>query len=97
MRKACYLLPESERPRIVGRHDEHDRLLVDPSGTLEADRIARLIAARISYFHANERLQARLKFLKKPAGTGLVKTSGGDFPVALFLLRLSPQHVYQSP
>ena len=64
MRKACYLLPESERPRIVGRHDEHDRLLVDPSGTLDADRIARLIAARIQYFHDNDRLQARLEFLK---------------------------------
>ena len=64
MRKACYLLPESERPRIVGRHDEHDQLLVDPAGTLDADRIARLIAARIQHFHDNDRLQARLEFLR---------------------------------
>ena len=64
LRKACYLMPESERPRIVGRHDEHDQLLVDPSGTLSADRIAQLIAARIQYFYNNDRLQARLAFLK---------------------------------
>ena len=64
MRKACYLLPESERPRIVGRCDEHDELLVDPAGALDADRIARLIAARIRYFHNTDRLQARLAFLK---------------------------------
>ena len=64
MRKACYLLPASERPRIVGRCDEHDELLVDPAGALDADRIARLIAARIRYFHNTDRLQARLAFLK---------------------------------
>ena len=73
MRKACYLLPESERPRIVGRHDEHDQLLVDPSGTLDADRIARLIAARIQYFHDNDRLQARLAFLKNQQEQALLR------------------------
>ena len=64
IRKACYLLPASERPRIVGRCDEHDELLVDPAGVLDADRIARFIAARIRYFHNTDRLQARLAFLK---------------------------------
>ena len=65
LRKACYLLPEAERPRIVGRYDEHDKLLVDPAGTLDADRIAPLIAARIQHFYNNDRMQARLAFLKK--------------------------------
>ena len=73
LRKACYLLPESERPRIVGRHDEHDQLLVDPSGTLDADRIARLIAARIQYFYDNDRLQARLAFLKNQQEQALLR------------------------
>ena len=65
LRKACYLLPEAERPRIVGRYDEHDRLLVDPAGALGADRIAPLIAARIQHFFNNDRMQSRLAFLKK--------------------------------
>ena len=63
LRKACFNLPESERPRIAGRYDEQDKLLVDPAGTLDADRIAQLVAARIQYFYNNDRLQSRLRFL----------------------------------
>ncbi len=63
LRQACYQLPEAERPRIVGRYDEHGKLLVDPAGTLDADGIAALIAARIRYFHDSDRLQARLGYL----------------------------------
>lgn len=64
MRKACFNLAHSEQPRIVGRHDEKGKILVDPVGTLSADAIARVIAERIAYFHNSERSQARIAFLE---------------------------------
>ena len=75
LRKACYFLRAAERPRIVGRHDEHDKLLVDPTGTLDADRIARLLAARIQYFHNNDRLQSRLAFLNNQQEQASLRTA----------------------
>ena len=65
MRKACFYLAQNEQPRIVGRHDETGRLLVDPVGALGADAIARVIAKRIAYFHDNERTRARIGFLDR--------------------------------
>ncbi|MGI9303053.1 MAG: indolepyruvate ferredoxin oxidoreductase family protein, partial [Gammaproteobacteria bacterium] len=67
MRKACYFLNRDEQPRIVGRHDETGRLLVDPVGTLGADEIAKVIARRIAYFHDTERTRARIGFLDQQA------------------------------
>ena len=65
MRKACYYLPASARPRIVGRHDERGELLVNPVGALGADDISRVIARRIARFHNSARMQARLAFLER--------------------------------
>ena len=65
MRKACYYLPASEQPRVVGRHDERGELLVNPVGALSADDISRVIAGRIAHFHNSERMQARLAFLDR--------------------------------
>jgi len=63
IRNACYALPESERPRIVGRNDEAGRLLISPVGDLTPDQISRTIAARISYLHDSDALRTRLAFL----------------------------------
>lgn len=41
------LYNQIERPRIVGKHDEHGRELVAANGELDADRIARLLATRL--------------------------------------------------
>lgn len=63
LRDVCYALPEARRPRIVGRRDERGALLVDDVGDLNADKIARVIAARIQHFHDSDRLRARIAFL----------------------------------
>ena len=61
LRRICYSQPN--RPRIVGRQDEQGRVLVDEVGDLSADKISRVIAARIRHLHDSERSQARLRFL----------------------------------
>jgi indolepyruvate ferredoxin oxidoreductase len=41
------LYDQSERPRVVGKHDEAGGVLVPADGELDADRIARIVAKRI--------------------------------------------------
>src|SRR5262245_26164075 len=41
------LYNERERPRVVGKTDEHGRALVPVDGELDADRVAQLLAARL--------------------------------------------------
>ena len=41
------LYNQTERPRIVGKHDEHGRPLVPANGELDADKIALMLAARL--------------------------------------------------
>ena len=67
LRSACYALAEAKRPRIVGRRDEAGQLLVDDLGDLSADKIARVIAKRIAYFHRSEAVAKRLGFLDRQA------------------------------
>ncbi|MDG1231277.1 MAG: indolepyruvate ferredoxin oxidoreductase family protein [Pseudomonadales bacterium] len=63
LRRVCYDLAEGQRPRLVGRHDEQGQLLVDDVGDLNADKIARVVAARIAYFHTSNDITGRLNFL----------------------------------
>ena len=65
IRQVCYTLPETRRPRIVGRLDERGKKLVDDIGDLHPDKIARVLAARIQPFHDSERLRARIAFLDR--------------------------------
>ena len=67
LRKVCFALPLNQRPRILGRHDETGQLLVDDVGDLTADKIARVIAKRIAYFHSSESIKARIAFLDEQA------------------------------
>ena len=67
VRKLCYAMPAHERPRLVGRHDERGELLVDDVGDLSADKIARVIARRIAYFHTSDRIESRIAFLDAQA------------------------------
>jgi len=67
LRDVCYALPESQRPRIVGRRDETGEKLVDDIGDLSPDKIARVVARRFKPFHDSERMRARIGFLDKLA------------------------------
>lgn len=72
LRKVCYAL--TDRPRIVGRQDEHGELLVDEVGDLSADKISRVIAKRIRHLHDSERTRARIAFLDKQAERANART-----------------------
>jgi indolepyruvate ferredoxin oxidoreductase len=61
--RACYDLPGRKRPRITGRTDDKGNPLVEAQVKLTSDRIAQIIASRIAYFHKDEKVKARLKFL----------------------------------
>ena len=61
--RGCYDLPEKKRPRIVGRTDENGKPLVIAYERTTPDRIARIIADRIAYFHTSQAISNRLKFL----------------------------------
>lgn len=67
LRDVCYGMPDSRRPRIVGRLDEAGQLLVDDVGDLSADKIARVIAGRLKPIHDSERMRARIAFLDRQA------------------------------
>jgi indolepyruvate ferredoxin oxidoreductase len=63
IRNICYARPESHRPRIVGRRDEHGQKLVDDIGDLSPDKIARVLAARLQPYHDSDRMRSRIAFL----------------------------------
>ncbi|MEP0200852.1 MAG: indolepyruvate ferredoxin oxidoreductase family protein [Halioglobus sp.] len=63
MRTACYDMSPEHRPRIVGRHDEHGKALIDNAKPVTADEIAAVIAQRIQHFHSTEWIEARIKRL----------------------------------
>lgn len=67
-REVCYDLPESRRPRIVGRLDENSGTLIDCAAKLTADEIARVIASRIEHFHSSGQTRARVAQLAATAG-----------------------------
>ena len=57
-----------DRPRIVGKHDEEDRLLVSSVGELDADLIARAVAKRLARKARIESVEARIRHLDELKG-----------------------------
>ncbi|MGE3614776.1 MAG: indolepyruvate ferredoxin oxidoreductase family protein [Gemmatimonadales bacterium] len=55
------LFNQPGRPRVVGKRDEQDRLLVPGHGELEADTIAPILAARLAGIVGAEALAGRLE------------------------------------
>ena len=72
--RGCYDLPVKNRPRIVGRKDDKGNPLVESFGNLTSDKIAQIIASRIAYFHKDEKISMRLKFLDD-VDTGVAKAA----------------------
>jgi indolepyruvate ferredoxin oxidoreductase len=86
------LYHQADRPRIVGKVDEFGDSLVPAHGEHDADKIAILLAKRLSRRIPSEAIEARLRELEmanRAASLSLIQ------PVCsantLFLLRLSPQ------
>ncbi len=71
LKEQLYNLPDTERPRIVGKFDSHgewdlpqSRMLLPTTGELTPAIVARVIAERIGRFHTSDRIKARLAFLE---------------------------------
>jgi len=58
------LYNQTERPRVVGKHDLEGRPLVSASGELDADRIAQIVAARLERRVQSESITARVAVLE---------------------------------
>ncbi|OLC31806.1 MAG: hypothetical protein AUH81_17140 [Candidatus Rokubacteria bacterium 13_1_40CM_4_69_5] len=71
------LYNQSERPRVVGKHDEEGRILVPANGELDADRIAQLVASRLERKLHLDSITARVALLEalreRPAPLTLVR------------------------
>src|SRR5207245_5020301 len=58
------LYNRAERPRVVGKSDEHGRPLVPADGELDADRIAQIVASRLERRVHLESITARVALLE---------------------------------
>ncbi len=66
IRDLLYGLPESRRPRVVGKRDEKDREMLPAFGELRPHRIAPLLAARLRRLHPGLDFSAPLARLRPP-------------------------------
>jgi len=71
MKEQLYNWPDAERPRVIGKYDEHgewevhrSEWLLPAAGELTPAMIARVIAARIGKFYTSRIIEARMKFLE---------------------------------
>ena len=58
------LYNQAERPRVLGKQDEHERPLVPANGELDADRIAQIVAARLERRVQLDSITARVALLE---------------------------------
>jgi indolepyruvate ferredoxin oxidoreductase len=71
MKEQLYNWPDAERPRVIGKYDEHgewevhrSEWLLPAAGELTPAMIARVIAGRIGKFYTSKIIEARMKFLE---------------------------------
>jgi len=60
------LYHRSERPNIIGKRDEFEKAFISPHGELDVDKIAQIIAKRISQRIPLESIQTRLQQIQTP-------------------------------
>ncbi|MEZ5856634.1 MAG: indolepyruvate ferredoxin oxidoreductase family protein [Hyphomicrobiaceae bacterium] len=73
IKDAIYDLPEARRPRVVGRTDENDQLLIPEVAEFSSDEVIRALAGRIAHFHVSDTIKARLAFLDDKVKRGLAR------------------------
>ena len=64
LKELLYNLPADARPLVVGKRDETGRPLLGAAGELDPAGIAQALAGRLARFGGNERIEARLAFLR---------------------------------
>ena len=88
--RGCYDLPAKKRPRIVGRHDNNGQPLVESYEKLTSDKISRIIADRIAYFHKEKKITKRLDLIDE-CEKALAKGRRGKYETGpLFLFWVPP-------
>ena len=63
LKEHLYGRSDAERPAIIGKRDEHGAPLVPDYGELDPVMLARIIGARVSAFHRDERVRENLQRL----------------------------------
>jgi indolepyruvate ferredoxin oxidoreductase len=67
VKDALFDLPESRRPRVVGRADETGAQLLPEVGEFGSEEVTRALAGRIAHFYTSDRIKGRIAFLGKKA------------------------------
>ncbi len=63
-----YDLPESRRPRVIGKFDENNRRVLCTAGVLSPGEVARLLSARISLYRNEPSIEQRIAYLDAKEG-----------------------------
>jgi len=58
-----YHLPDTQRPKVIGKYDESNEWILPSPGEISPPQIARIIAHRLSRFHASQTINNYLAFL----------------------------------
>jgi indolepyruvate ferredoxin oxidoreductase len=77
VRDALYALPDSQRPRVVGREDEDGNQLLPAWPETTPEDVTRVLARRVAHFHTSDRIGARLAFLEAKAKQAGVRKALG--------------------
>jgi indolepyruvate ferredoxin oxidoreductase len=64
LKDALYSLPESRRPRVVGRYDENQRPMLSELGEMTPTQVTLALAKRLARFHTSGRMEARVGLLQ---------------------------------
>ena len=64
IKELLYNLPAAERPLVIGKCDENGRPLLRASGELEPGGVAQVLAGRLVRRGADDRIEARIAFLR---------------------------------
>ncbi|MGC1442747.1 MAG: indolepyruvate ferredoxin oxidoreductase family protein [Burkholderiaceae bacterium] len=63
VRDALYSLPDSQRPRVIGRDDENGKVLLPQWPEITPEDVTKALAQRIEHFHNTEQIRQRLGFI----------------------------------
>ena len=64
VKDALYDLPDTRRPRVVGRFNETGQMILPDWPEYTPDDIVRVLSERIAHFYTSEPIQSRLDFLQ---------------------------------
>lgn len=64
MRDALYDVPQAQRPKVYGRYDENNDLLIPNIGAFGPEAVIMALSKRIAHIHSSDQIKARVEFLE---------------------------------